>query len=497
MKLPLYSFTMLACMTTLAWADVRLPALISDHMLLQQDRPVKIWGWSDPGESVSVKLGSQSASTVASDTGRWSVTLKPVTTGGSPLELTVTGKNTLTVRDILVGEVWVGSGQSNMQWEVRQSNNAQAEIAAANYPSIRLFEVKMKASSAPLEDVEGTWKVCSPESIADFSAVEYFFGRHLHQQLEVPMGLIQSAWGGTPAQSWISLPALAADSSLISVYADWAQSIEAFPAAKARYDVNLAKWEKARTGPRPQMPMGPGHQWEPGALYNAMIHPLLNYSIRGVIWYQGESDSGKKRSYVYRRLFPAMIQDWRTRWGQGDFPFLYVQLANFENTGEWAELREAQLMTLGLINTGMAVTTDIGEATDIHPKNKQDVGLRLALAARAIAHGEKLVYSGPIYRQASVEGNQIRVFFDHTGGGLAAKGGELTGFQIAGADKKFVRATATIDGRTIVVSSPDLANPVYVRYAWGANPECNLINQEGLPASPFRTDLWIEPATYR
>jgi sialate O-acetylesterase len=313
-----------------------------------------------------------------------------------------------------------------------------------------------------------------------------------------PVGLIQSAWGGTPAESWISLPALAADPALISVYADWAAAIEAYPLAKARYDQALAKWEQTKQGARPQPPQGPGHQWEPASLYNAMIHPLVNYAVRGMLWYQGESNSGKRRGYVYRRLFPAMIQDWRARWGQGDFPFLWVQLANFENNGEWAEIREAQTMTLHLANTGQAVTTDIGEAKDIHPKNKQDVGLRLALAARAIAYGEKLVYSGPLYRQAVNEGGAIRVYFDHVGGGLAARGGGvLTGFLVAGADKKFVPAEAKVVGTTVVVTSNDVARPMYVRYAWGGNPDCNLVNAEGLPASPFRSDTWTEPAMYR
>ena len=493
MKAAIFSLLAVAGLVS---ADVRLPALISDHMLLQRDRPVKIWGWASAGENVTVKLGTQSLTTTASDTGRWMVTLKPLSVG-APQDLTVSGQNTITVRDVLVGEVWIGSGQSNMVWEVRQSNNATAEIAAAKYPDIRIFEVKLKASPVPLEDVEGVWKVCSPETIADFSGVGYYFARHLHQQLRVPIGFIQSAWGGTPAQSWISLPALAADSSLISVYADWGQAIENFPAANARYEKALAQWEKTKQGNRPAAPMGPGHPHEPGSLYNAMIHPLLPYAIRGATWYQGESDSGKRRAYVYRRLFASMIQDWRARWGQGDFPFLFVQLANFENNGEWAELREAQMMTLALRNTGMAVATDIGEAKDIHPKNKQDVGLRLALAARAIAYGAPIVYSGPLFRQAAIEGDKIRLFFDHPGSGLAAKGDGLTGFEIAGADKKFIRASATIDGGTIIVTSPDLAKPIYVRYAWGPNPECNLINREGLPASPFRTDPWIEPTVYR
>ena len=374
-------------------------------MMLQRDRPVRVWGKAQAGETVTVKIPGQTASATADDDGRWSLFLEPMKSGG-PHELSIQGKNTITIKDVLVGDIWVGSGQSNMQWTVGNSNNAAEEIAAATHPQIRLFKVALKSSDVPLDDVEGQWMLTTPENIKAFSAVGYFFARGLHQHLKVPMGFIQSAWGGTPADSWISQPAIAADPALVSVFSDWAQSLEAYPRAMDRYARLLAKWEaNGQTGPRPQAPIGPGHHYTPGGLYNAMIAPLTPFAIKGAIWYQGENNSGKNRSYVYRRLFPAMIQDWRDRWGQGDFPFLWAQLANFKTKGQWPELQEAQSMTLRLANTGQAVINDIGNPTNIHPTNKQDVGARLALAARAIAYQEKLTYSGPVFRQLTSEGS--------------------------------------------------------------------------------------------
>ena len=481
-----------------AYADVRLPALFSDHMMLQRERPVRVWGKAAPGETVTVRLPGQTATATADDDGRWSLFLDPMKAGG-PHELTVQGQNTVTLKDVLVGDVWIGSGQSNMQWTVQKSNEAEKEIAAAQDPQIRLFRVALKSSDVPLEDVEGEWMVCTPESVKGFSAVGYFFSRELHQHLKAPIGFIQSAWGGTPADSWISQPAIAADPSLISVFSDWAQSMEAYPSAMDRYARMLAKWEAdGKTGNRPQPPIGPGHHYTPGGLYNAMIAPLTPFAIKGATWYQGENNSGKNRSYVYRRLFPAMIQDWRNRWGQGDFPFLWAQLANFKTKGQWPELQEAQSMTLQLANTGQAVINDIGNPADIHPRNKQDVGKRLALAARAVAYGEKLTYSGPVFRQITSEGSALRVWFDHTGKGLAVRGGgELRGFTIAGADGKFIPAQAKIEGTAILVMSPEVKKPVHARYAWDSDPDANLTNQEGLPASLFRTDPWTDPLLHR
>ena len=476
-------------------ADVTLPALFGDHMMLQRDRPVRVWGKAAPGETVTVKAPGQTVAAVADEDGRWSLFLEPMKAGG-PHELSV---NSITLKDVLVGDVWLGSGQSNMEWQVQNVNNAAEELASAKHPQLRLFQVAKKVSDIPLDDVEGEWKVCTPENIKNFSAVGYFFSRALQQQLKIPMGFIHSSWGGTPAESWISYQALAADPALISVFADWGNNIENYPRAMDRYARLLAKWEAdGKNGPRPQAPVGPGHPHQVTGLYNAMIAPLTPFAIKGALWYQGESNSGKNRAYVYRRLFPAMIQDWRNRWGQGDFPFFWVQLANFTTKGQWTELQEAQSMTLRMANTGQAVINDIGNPADIHPRNKQDVGARLALAARAVAYGEKIEYSGPVFRQATQEGTAMRIWFDHTGTGLGVRGGaDLRGFTIAGADGKFVPAQAKIDGATVVVVSAGVNKPVHVRYAWDPNPEANLVNSTGLPASLFRTDAWLDPVLHR
>lgn len=478
----------------LVHADVRLPRLFTDGAVLQRHVPVRVWGFADPGEKVRVSLRSQTAETVADLIGRWEVHLRPLEAGG-PDVLEVAGKNTVSVKDVLVGEVWVGSGQSNMGWTVAQSNDAEKEIASAHFPRIRLFKAPNKTSEVPLDDVQSQWAPCSPETVKGFSAVAYFFGRHLHQKLNVPVGIIQAAWGGTPAEAWTSGPALASDPALVPMLALWAKVMRDYPAAQARYEQALKAWqaeskERGKDAPRrPQPPRGPGHPHAPSALFNGMIAPIAPYAIRGVIWYQGESNADAAKAPHYNRLFETMIRDWRAAWGQGDFPFLFVQLANYKTgpNSRWPELREAQTQALALRNTAMAVTIDIGDPNDIHPRNKQDVADRLALAARAIAYGEKLVYSGPLFRSAHREGAAIRVWFDHTGGGLQAKGGDLKSFEVAGAGGKYVPAMARIEGASILVSSPEVQAPVSVRYGWADAPECNLYNAEGLPASPFRS----------
>jgi sialate O-acetylesterase len=481
-----------------AQANVNLPAVISDRMVLQQGAPVRIWGHADPGEAVTVSLVAQAdslrgqkSSATADPAGKWRIYLKPIEAGG-PYEMTVSGHDTVVVKDILVGEVWIGSGQSNMGFSMARVNNSEQEIADANFPRIRLFKVKLKVAAEPAEDVEGSWQFCSPETVKNSSAVGYFFSREIHQQRSVPVGFIESAWGGTPAEAWTSRPAMEADPALKSVFDDWDTTLANYPAAHDRYEKQLEAWKAAgKTATPPREPPGPGHQYTPGGLYNAMIAPLTGYSMRGVIWYQGENNARKDHAYIYRRLFQTLIQDWRRAWAEGPFPFLFVQLANFETgpQSEWPILRESQVKALDLANTGMAVTIDIGASHDIHPTNKQDVGHRLALAARAIAYKESVVYSGPLFRQLSTEGNQARVWFDHSGSGLAVRGdGGLTGFTVAGPDHSFVPAEARIDGDTVVVSSAEVKNPVAVRYAWAGDPVCNLINKEGLPASPFRSE---------
>ena len=486
--------------------DVRLPRLLSDHMLLQRQIPVRIWGWADPAEPVVVEFSGQVVKGRADAAGYWAVYLAPMEAGG-PFQMNIQGRNKISIEDVLVGDVWVASGQSNMVWPVNRSNRAEQEIAAANYPQIRLFAVAAVTSEFPLEDVSGAWSPCTPEKIARMSAVAYFFARHLHGQIGVPIGVIQSAWGATPGEAWTSSTALANDPGLASVSQSWTSILALYPEAKRRYDRQLKEWEAAvekakaegqKPPPKPAEPLGPGNQRAPGVLFNAMIAPLTPYAIRGVIWYQGESNTSVKR-FVYRRLFQTLIEDWRRAWNQGDFPFLFVQLASFNPGpgGGWPDLREAQTAALQLRNTGMAVAIDIGDANDIHPKNKQDVGLRLGRAARAIAYGEKIVYSGPMFKQLTREGDALRVWFDHAGGGVVNRGGDLKGFVIAGADRKFVPAQARIEKNTVVVSSPAVAEPVAVRYAWEDNPDCNLYSAEGLPASPFRSDRWAEVFPYR
>jgi sialate O-acetylesterase len=472
-----------------ALADVKLPALISDGMVLQQGGRVPLWGWADEGETVTVQFQGQKVSATA-EGGKWTLYLKPLRAGG-PFTLTVAGKNRIELKNVLVGEVWVASGQSNMQWALRQSENADAEIAAAKYPLIRLFQVPRLEADAPQDDVKAKWQECSPESVAAFSAVAYYFGRELHKRRGVPVGLINSSVGGTPAESWTREAVLNAD-------ADFRKLVEAYPQRMEQYqkalEAHRAAVEKAKAEGKPE-PRAPGRPWKPAALYNGMIAPLIPYAIKGAIWYQGESNAG--RAYQYRSLFPAMIRNWRDDWRQGDFPFLFVQLAPFGPNGDklgesdWAELREAQLMTLSRVpQTGMAVITDFGVYDDIHPKMKQPVGERLALAARAVAYGEKVVHSGPIYEAMKVDGNKVILSFKHTGGGLEARGGELKGFIVAGEDKVWREAKAEIRGREVVVTSAEVARPVAVRYGWAKFPVVNLYNKEGLPASPFRTDDW-------
>lgn len=442
-----------------ATAAVKLPAVIGDNMVLQRGQPVPIWGWADQGEEVTVAVAGQTLATKAGDDGRWKVMLAKLDIG-NPLEMTIKGSSgsSIVLKNILVGDVWVCSGQSNMEMGIGVCNDAPAEIAAANYPQIRLFMVPNVKAAEPATDVNAAWAACSPQTVAangwgGFSALAYYFGRQLHKDLNVPIGLIDTTWGGTPAEFWTSRKVLEAD-----------------PALK------------------------PLAQGESSCLYNGMIAPILPYAIRGAIWYQGESNAG--RAFQYRTLFPAMIANWRADWGQGDFPFGFVQLAPFRynesNPINWAELCEAQRMTLDASpNTGMAVTTDIGDVKDIHPKNKQELGRRLALWALAKVYGKDIVYSGPIYKSMTVEGNKIRLQFDHVGGGLIASDGKpLVDFTIAGADQKFVPAVATIDGNSIVVSSDQVAQPVAVRYAWHDDTQPNFANKEGLPASPFRTDTW-------
>lgn len=490
----------LAC---LAWtggarADVKLHALFSDHMVLQQDKPVMVWGWADDGEEVTVEVGPRKASTKAKE-GRWMVKLRKLDAGG-PWEMKVTGKNQITLRDVLVGEVWVASGQSNMEWPMSRTKGAEEAIARASHPRLRLFTVPKKKATEPRDNVEGAWTECDPGSVKSFSAVGYYFGRDLQQALDVPVGIIHTSWGGSPAEVWMSHDWLADNpeyqKDILNAYQDasrrYQEALDRFKKEKAAAEAEGKEFNKN----------GPRAPWRPAELYNGMIASIIPYTIQGAIWYQGESNAG--RAWQYRRLFADMILNWRHDWDQGKFPFLLVQLAPWDKNrrrsleeitaepteSDWAELREAQLLaTQNLPNVGMAVITDAGDKDDIHPQDKEPVGARLARAALGIAYDKDIVYSGPVYKKMKVEDGKVVLTFDHAGGGLEARGGDLTGFAIAGEDKRFVWAEAKITGEDqVVVSSPEVKEPVAVRYGWSDFPVVNLYNQEGLPATPFRTD---------
>lgn len=481
-------------------ADVRLPQVFSDHMVLQSGVPVKIWGWANSGEKVRVSIQGRYGLATADAGGRWQAWIGPLDPAG-PVELAVQGANLITIWDVVVGEVWVASGQSNMAMALRSTADADREIATANFPKIRFFRVKTRVSETPVEDVEGAWEVCSPDTAPRFSAAAYYFAKELSQRRGVAFGILQSAVGGTPVEAWTSMRALDSDGASRVVLDLWKQVLDDYPAAEKKYQASLTAWKtKAEDAQRkgeappaqPRAPLGPGHTNSPAGLYNGMIAPLIPFSIRGALWYQGENNAGRGDTF-YRGLFETMIRDWRSRWGQGDFPFLWVQLPNFIQRGPrsaWSEVQEAQLQSLELSRTGMAVTIDIGNPNDIHPTNKRDVGLRLAVAARHVAYQEDIVWIGPLFRQASREDDGVRLWFEAAGAALKTRDGlSVRGFELAGADGTFVPADARIEGRSIVVRNPQLEHPTAIRYAWGGNPDCNLYNSDNLPASPFRAVL--------
>lgn len=468
-----------------ARADVSLPnPLIGDHMVLQAGVPAPVWGNAAPGEKVAVTLDGKTASAVADANGRWIVKLGPLKPGG-PHEMVITGRNTLTVRDVLVGEVWVGSGQSNMVWPVSRSTNGATEIENAQHPTIRLFSVPMLASTSPLAAPKGHWRVCSPTGIGNFSGAAYFFGRELNRELKTPVGLIQSAVGGTPIAAWTRREIVATQPGGAAL-------------AKAA-DADIAA---AATRPATQPLVVVMHR--AGVLYNGMIAPLLPYAIRGVIWYQGEADARFDFGPRYGHNLQSLILDWRNLWANPDLVFLTVQLAGDgtdkplpgragANDG-WSLVREGQLQSLRLPMTGLAVSTDIGQG-GLHPPNKQDVGKRLARAALQVAYARPIVGMGPIVKSATREGSAVRIRFDSVGSGLQTHDGQqLTGFAVAGKNGRIEWAEARIDGETVVVSAPSVAEPLLVRYGWSRNAACNLANKEGLPASPFRITADAAPA---
>lgn len=489
--------------------EVRLPRILSSHMVLQRDRPIHIWGWSEPNEKISVVLNAVSQSTMGDNLGRWTLYLPPQSPGG-PFQLTVIGTNRIVLDDILIGDVWFASGQSNMEMPLEGFagsavvKNAAQEISQANQSQIRLLVIPRKASAFPLTDFDGdqSWTTCSPETAARFSAVAYFFGRDISAKEHVPIGLIDSTWGGTPVEAWLSLDGLSADASLMPVFAAWASMSDAqaeallSAAAEKREDEAAIKanqpLRKHAWHPDPK-------SWDPSWLFNGMVAPVIGYPIKGVIWYQGESNSRLDRAAMYERVFPALIADWRKQWHQGDFPFLFVQISSFtsDSTEDWAVIREAQRRALSVTNTAMAVSIDVGDPNNVHPADKQTVGTRLALAARALAYHENVEYSGPLFRQASAEAGCVRVWFDHVAAGLVTKGNPVEGFEIAGDDHQFVPAETRIDGVTVVVSSAQVEKPKYVRYGWRNAPVANLYNSANLPASPFTSEANIRVSSGR
>jgi len=497
------------CLVTPALADVSLNNMFGDHMVLQQGIKNKVWGKADPGEAITVTLGGKTQSTTAGADGAWHVFLDPVQEYGGPHALTVKGKNTVTFNDVLIGEVWVCSGQSNMQWSVNQANDADLEKAAAKFPNIRFVSVPQVGTQEPQWNFNGKWGVCSPETAGEFSAVGYFFGRQLHQTLGVPVGLIDNAWGGSAADAWVKRDKLAAHPTLKAIHERWLKMEEGVEAAKVDFEKKMAEWKaavakaKSEGKPEPKQPASPEAQMKgnqrPGNIHSGVLTPSIGYGIKGAIWYQGESNAG--RAYQYRELFPFMIKSWREEWGLGDFPFYWVQLADYKAEkpepadSDWAELREAQTMTMkALPNGGEAVIIDIGEGKDIHPKNKQDVAKRLARWALAETYKVPgIPCRSPLYKGMEKQGAKIVLSFDNVEPKAADwrpfDVNEPVGFTIAGADKKFVAAKAAIlpDGR-IEVSSDAVADPVAVRYAWADNPVCNMYSAAGLPLTPFRTD---------
>ena len=486
------------------FADVTLAPVFTDHAVLQRDKPLPVWGKADAGERVTVAFGGQAIGTTADKDGRWIVYLTPLEASSAPGELVVTGKNVVRLTDILVGDVWLCSGQSNMEWPVERSINWEEEVATANLPLIRHLKIKKTVADAPADMVENDgagWRVCTPEVAKWFTAVGFYFARDIQPRIGVPVGLINSSYGGTPVEAWMSATALGSDPAFAVVDERWQKAIVTAPEDRERHDAAVKAWlageadARAKgekyTVPWPTNP--PGVKWfQPAGLYNGMIAPILPVAIKGVLWYQGETNA--ERAAEYRALFSAMITYWRAHLGQGDVPFFWVQLANFAggypDATEWALLRDAQTETLALPATGQAVAIDIGDANDIHPTNKQEVGRRLALLARAKVYGGSVDFSGPLFKSAVREGAVMRVSFEYAGNGLIARDKPLQSFQIAGADRKFYPAMAQIERDTVVVSAAEVPEPVAVRYAWTNAPEANLYNGAGLPAVPFRSDKW-------
>jgi sialate O-acetylesterase len=485
----------------IARADVKLANLFTAHAVLQQGGPVPVFGTAAAGEVVTVTIAGKSASATANEKGKWQAQL-PALPAGGPYELVVKGKNELKVPDVMVGEVWIASGQSNMEWPLGNGSATAQEIASANYPKFRMFTVTKSVTSKPAADVGGEWRVCQPATASAFSAVAYYFGKELHNTLKVPVGIIHTSFGNTPAEAWTQLAALQADPELKPIVDRSELALEAYPKQLDDWKQASENAEKEGT-PIPPPPKDPrSDSWRPGGVYNAMVAPIVPYEVRGVIWYQGESNVN--RAFQYRKLLPTMIKTWRDAWAKSDpaaMPFYIVQLANFTpppaepGESDWAELREAQTLTVKMPGNALACTIDIGDANDIHPRNKEDVGHRLALIALAKTYGKSdVAYAGPEFDSMAIEGREIRVTFKNADGLSTRDGGAVKGFAVAGADRAWHWADGKIEGSSVVVHSDKVPKPIAVRYAWAHNPPTNLYNRAGLPAEPFRTDDW-KPVT--
>lgn len=486
-------------------AEIRPNPLFTDNAVLQQGMPIPVWGTAAIGEKVTVKFAGQKVSTTATD-GSWNVRLQSMKADPNPASMTISGAtNAVTLTNLLVGEVWICSGQSNMERQLGPRSgqqplvNWEAEAASANHPLLRHFLVKQTISTNPLSEVSGSWQLCTPQTVTNFTAVGYYFGRDLQKDLKVPVGLLHVSWGGTPAETWTRWEAMETNPVLQPILQRYSNDISTYPARLAKYQADEPRLKEEYTNavakslaeakPKPRPPVPPRDplktQNSPARLFNGMLYPVIPYAMRGVIWYQGESNNGRAKEY--RDLFPAMIADWRGLWGEGSFPFLFVQIAPYK--GQSPEIREAQFLTLARsTNTAMAVITDHGDANDIHPVEKEPVGQRLELAARALAYGEGIEYSGPLFQKADFQGTNAIISFTHLGKGLVAKDGDLRGFEIAAADGNFMPATALIKGSNVVVAAPGVTAPTAVRYGWTNVPDVNLFNSEGLPASPFRSN---------
>ncbi|MEM8911624.1 MAG: sialate O-acetylesterase [Planctomycetota bacterium] len=492
-------------------ADLTLPPMFDDHMILQRDQPVRFWGWSSPGSRVDVAVDDgPSATTVVESNGRWESSLPSMPAGG-PHAVTISSDGTdITIEDVYFGDVWLCSGQSNMAMTVARADSSVQESAAADLPMIRMFKVTSPHATSPQQHCQGEWSICSPDSVGAFSATAYYFGRRLHRELQVPIALLHSSVGGTSIESWTSLPAQRSIKAIKPRLEAWADEDDQFDevAEAAKYERALEKWtarvkaaREAEQSPprRPKMAEQPSASRNyPANLYNGKVHPLVGYTIRGAIWYQGENSSSRGFSHLYGLQLITLVTDWRRRWQQGDFPFAWVQLPDYrqpqtdpnETTG-WVLVRDGMRHALSLSNSGMAVTLGAGDAGDIHPKDKQTVGSRLAQWALVDVYGQSGMPMGPIYRSSSTNDGKISIEFDYADG-LHSIHDRIEGFAIAGPDRQFVWADARVEGQRVIVSHPSITNPVSVRYAWASNPKFSLVNGDGIPASPFRTDDWDE-----